>query len=61
MASIPSKTAIAEAERLVFSLKTHSGSPSDQAEVVRQLEKVRCHVHQGPDAMMFHAFPVRRF
>lgn len=55
---IPSPSVIAEAEHLVLSLKSHSGSAADQAKTVRQIDKLRCLLHTGQDALMFHAYPV---
>jgi hypothetical protein len=55
---IPSSSIIAEAEQLVLNLKDHSGSPTDQSKAVRQLEKLRCLLHTGPDALMYQAYPV---
>ncbi|RYP42280.1 hypothetical protein DL767_000444 [Monosporascus sp. MG133] len=55
--SVPSPSVIAEAEELLLSLKSHAGSRADQAKAVRQLDKLRCLLHQGPDALMFHAHP----
>lgn len=57
---IPDAAIIAEAERLVLTLKTHAGSLADQTRAVRQLDKLRCLLHSGPDALMFHAQPVCR-
>lgn len=54
-----SPEAIAAAEQLVADLKGHSGSVRDQASVVRQLERLRCLVQTGPDALMFQSYPVR--
>jgi hypothetical protein len=53
-------TVIAEAEQLLLGLKNHNGGPAYQAKVVRQLEKIRCLVHNGFDSLLFHAQPVRR-
>ncbi len=50
--------AIAAAEQIVIDLKSHAGSALDQAKVVRQLDRLRCLVHKGPDALMFQAYPV---
>nr|BAZ95833.1 o-methyltransferase cpaK [Curvularia pallescens] len=52
-------TAIAEAEALLQSLKNHSGGPEDQAKAVRQLEKLRCAIHTGFDALLFQAQPLQ--
>ena len=61
MASLsPSTAAIAEAEQLVLDLKGHTGSQADQVKAVRQLDKLRCLLHKGPDALMFQAYPVCR-
>ncbi|CEJ81074.1 hypothetical protein VHEMI01224 [[Torrubiella] hemipterigena] len=49
--------AIAAAEQLLLDLKNHTGSPADQAKAVRQLDKLRCLVHTGFDALMFQAYP----
>ncbi|KAL9037588.1 MAG: hypothetical protein Q9180_003637 [Flavoplaca navasiana] len=54
---IPSPSVIADAEQLVLSLKSHSGSPADQAKTVRQIDKLRCLLHTGQDALMFQAYP----
>ncbi|KAI0172761.1 O-methyltransferase [Hypoxylon sp. FL1284] len=54
---IPDAAVIREAERLVLSLKNHAGSPADQTKVVRQLDKLRCLLHQGQDALMFQTHP----
>lgn len=56
--SVPDVAVVAEAERLVSILKSHTGSPADQAKAVRQLEKLRCLLHTGSDALMFQALPV---
>ncbi|KXX75979.1 Demethylsterigmatocystin 6-O-methyltransferase [Madurella mycetomatis] len=53
----PDAALIAEAEQLVLDLKTHSGSPTDQTKAVRRLDKLRCLLHKGPDALMFQAYP----
>jgi hypothetical protein len=55
---VPDPSVIAEAEQLVLSLKSHVGSPADQAKTVRQLDKLRCLIHKGPDALMFQSYPV---
>ncbi|KAK3988693.1 O-methyltransferase [Cladorrhinum sp. PSN332] len=49
--------AIAEAEQLVLALKSHTGSPADQANLVQRLDKLRCLVHSPLDAMLFQARP----
>ncbi|EDU47091.1 O-methyltransferase [Pyrenophora tritici-repentis] len=48
---------IAEAEKLLLSLKTHNGGAKDQAKALRHLEKLRCMIHTGFDALLFHAQP----
>jgi hypothetical protein len=50
---------ISEAETLLHNLKTHNGGPADQAKAVRQLEKLRCRLQTGSDALLFHSQPVR--
>jgi hypothetical protein len=55
----PNSAIIAEAEQLVADLKSHTGSPVDQIKAVRQLDKLRCLVHNGFDALLFQAQPVR--
>lgn len=55
---LPDAALLAEAEQLVQLLKSHTGSPADQSKAVRQLDKLRCLLHKGPDALMFHAYPV---
>jgi hypothetical protein len=54
----PDPSVIVAAEELILSLKGHTGSAADQAKAVRQLDKLRCLLHQGPDALMFQAYPV---
>ncbi|KAJ8124216.1 hypothetical protein ONZ43_g9 [Nemania bipapillata] len=54
---VPDAAIIHEAEELVFRLKSHAGSHADQIGVVRQLDKIRCLLHQGPDALMFQSYP----
>ncbi|KAF3766640.1 O-methyltransferase [Cryphonectria parasitica EP155] len=54
---VPAPAVVAEAERLVSILRSHSGSPADQAKAVRQLDKLRCVLHTGSDALMFQALP----
>lgn len=49
---------VAEAEQLLLDLKNHTGSPADQAKALRQVNKLRCHLENGPDALMSHSFPV---
>ena len=55
---VPDPSVIAEAMQLVSSLESHTGSPADQVKVVRQLDKLRCLLYTGPDALMFQAYPV---
>lgn len=59
MALVPDPSVIAEAEQLVLDLKNHTGLPADQAKTLRQVNKLRCHLEKGPDALMYHSFPVR--
>ncbi|RYP17995.1 hypothetical protein DL765_004214 [Monosporascus sp. GIB2] len=54
---VPDAAVITEAEQLVSSLKAHRGSAADQAAAVRQLDKLRCLLHSGPDALQFQALP----
>ncbi|CAJ2508716.1 Uu.00g137420.m01.CDS01 [Anthostomella pinea] len=54
---IPDASVIAEAEQLVLSLKGHAGSAADQAKAVRQLDRLRCLLHKGPDALMSQSYP----
>ncbi|KAI1824146.1 O-methyltransferase [Xylaria intraflava] len=57
MSAVPDAAVIREAEELVLKLKSHGGSHADQIGAVRQLDKVRCLLHQGPDALMFQSYP----
>lgn len=50
--------AIVAAEQIILDMKSHTGSALDQAKVVRQLDKLRCLVHKGPDALIFQSYPV---
>ena len=59
MALTPDPSVVAEAEQLLLDLKNHTGSPADQANTLRQVNKLRCHLENGPDALMCHSFPVR--
>ncbi|KAI0111116.1 O-methyltransferase [Nemania sp. FL0031] len=53
----PDAAVISEAEELVLKLKSHTGSHADQIGAVRQLDKLRCLLHRGPDALMFQSYP----
>ncbi|MCJ1439482.1 hypothetical protein MMC27_008876 [Xylographa pallens] len=57
MTLIPDVSVIAEAEQLVVALKAFSGSPTDQAKLVQQFDKLRCLVNTPLDALLFHARP----
>lgn len=59
MALTADPSVVAEAEQLLFDIKDHTGSPADQAKTLRQVNKLRCHLENGPDALMSHSFPVR--
>lgn len=58
MASIPDPSTIADAEQLVLDLKNDTGSAASHARTMRQMNKLRCRLEQGPDALMHHSFPV---
>ncbi|KAI0469851.1 hypothetical protein GGR56DRAFT_679072 [Xylariaceae sp. FL0804] len=57
MASRIDSRVIEDAEQLVSDLKSHSGSPLDQTKLLQRVDSLRCRLQQGPEAMMFHAFP----
>lgn len=55
---VPDEAVVAEAELLVSTLKSHTGSPADQTKAVRQLDRLRCLLHTGTDALIFQTLPV---